>query len=749
MSMPVESNEDILETPDDGPDDNDIFQESQSETGDSVEQMPSLIKEQPHNADLLGDEEVPAWLEADLDRVRPDDEPVPDWLKAELSSDEVSDSSELPDDGAAEDLDATIISARPVDVYDDMVSDINDEIPSSIIQENLEQAGSDDLNWLDQIASGEGAAIEEPPTMSWEQPESDASVVGDSTPDEEPSWLTEVEPSPKFSEEGSQFNVNDRSSENLPGVEPDSGKPGIGLDDVDGNLSDISTEVPEDPDEAMAWLEQLAARQGASLDELPTVNESTEFTFEKIQSAEENVLVGDEPEAVIIEDAHLRDSENETPDDPDEAMEWLDKLASQRGAPDEELRSLINNEKVVDDEVVEHFVDDHDEELERALAELNDIEMPEDPVMAMAWLNELAGVPESETISPADELGVETVEEPSTPASPHDVVTARVEAETMLMDQSAMFTAEDSAGPAGSTVEEEEALAWLDQLSAHQNTTLEEPSPVPGYDGDEISDLIRSDDTGATFVNTEDLVEELDSISDTSQTEAGVIDDELTRAEAGADSGFGEEIEGEELELPRTGMTKEFAKQDVSESLPDWLAMEPQEDSLEDLTEESTTGLQKDELAWLDSLGEINSFGSPESPEEVVEAGFDRGVSKADLRPTAILQTEDDISDSEAIRSVLEDIESIPVDQAGVINQERLQNARSAVKVGSLDSAAGEYGVLIDDGEGLPFLIADLESAVDEHEGEPLLQRVLGDAYVRNGQIHKALETYRQALDHL
>ncbi len=749
MSMPVESNEDILETPDDGPDDNDIFQKSQSETGDSVEQMPSLIKEQPHNADLLGDEEVPAWLEADLDRVRPDDEPVPDWLKAELSSDEVSDSSELPDDGAAEDLDATIISARPVDVYDDMVSDINDEIPSSIIQENLEQSGSDDLNWLDQIASGEGAAIEEPPTMSWEQPESDASVVGDSAFDEEPSWLTEAKPSPKFSEEGSQFNVNDRSSENLPGLEPDSGKLGISLDDVDGNLSDISTEVPEDPDEAMAWLEQLAARQGASLDELPTVNESTEFTSEKIQSAEENVLVGDEPEAVIIEDAHLGDLENETPDDPDEAMEWLDKLASQRGAPDEELQSLINNKKVVDDEVVEHFVDDHDEELERALAELNDIEMPEDPVMAMAWLNELAGVTESETISPADELGVETVEEPSTPASPHDVVTARVEAETMLMDQSAMFTAEDSAGPAGSTVEEEEALAWLDQLAAHQNTTLEEPSPVPGYDGDEISDSFISDDTGATFVNTEDLVEELDSISDNSQTEAGVIDDELTRAEAGADSGFGEEIEGEELELPRTGMTKEFAKQDVSESLPDWLAMEPQEDSLEDLTEESTTGLEKDELAWLDSLGEINSFGSPESPEEVVEAGFDRGVSKADLRPTAILQTEDDISDSEAIRSVLEDIESIPVDQAGVINQERLQNARSAVKVGSLDSAAGEYGVLIDDGEGLPFLIADLESAVDEHEGEPLLHRVLGDAYVRNGQIHKALETYRQALDHL
>jgi hypothetical protein len=124
-------------------------------------------------------------------------------------------------------------------------------------------------------------------------------------------------------------------------------------------------------------------------------------------------------------------------------------------------------------------------------------------------------------------------------------------------------------------------------------------------------------------------------------------------------------------------------------------------------------------------------------------------VPLAELPPTAVLQTEDDISDSETIRAALEDLKSIPVDQASVISQERLHIARSAIEVGNLDSAAGEYSVLVNDGEGLPFLIADLESAVGDHEGEPLLQRVLGDAYVRNGQIHKALETYRQALDHL
>jgi cytochrome c-type biogenesis protein CcmH/NrfG len=45
-------------------------------------------------------------------------------------------------------------------------------------------------------------------------------------------------------------------------------------------------------------------------------------------------------------------------------------------------------------------------------------------------------------------------------------------------------------------------------------------------------------------------------------------------------------------------------------------------------------------------------------------------------------------------------------------------------------------------------LIGDLETAV-AGQRQPLLQRVLGDAYMRNGQLQKALDTYRDALDRL
>ena len=51
--------------------------------------------------------------------------------------------------------------------------------------------------------------------------------------------------------------------------------------------------------------------------------------------------------------------------------------------------------------------------------------------------------------------------------------------------------------------------------------------------------------------------------------------------------------------------------------------------------------------------------------------------------------------------------------------------------------------------ESLPYLIDDLETFYEERGPEPGLQRVLGDAYARNGQLQKALRVYREALDSL
>jgi uncharacterized protein HemY len=83
------------------------------------------------------------------------------------------------------------------------------------------------------------------------------------------------------------------------------------------------------------------------------------------------------------------------------------------------------------------------------------------------------------------------------------------------------------------------------------------------------------------------------------------------------------------------------------------------------------------------------------------------------------------------------------------IDSDTLEAARSAVSSGDLDQALETYSQLVNAGEGLPFVIADMEKALEEHGRQPGLRRLLGDAYSKNGQVQKALEAYRQALDEL
>jgi hypothetical protein len=129
----------------------------------------------------------------------------------------------------------------------------------------------DDLDgmmaWLEQLSSGAEPQLSEPASAEWD----DTLEAADEAQMAEPaSALEEEEPSLAFDEEAEpELEMTDLSwlpeepAEEL-ALEPPELEPEGAVD---------FGEVPEDPDEVMAWLEQLAARQGAPLDELPTVDE--------------------------------------------------------------------------------------------------------------------------------------------------------------------------------------------------------------------------------------------------------------------------------------------------------------------------------------------------------------------------------------------------------------------------------------------------------------------------------------------
>jgi tetratricopeptide (TPR) repeat protein len=83
------------------------------------------------------------------------------------------------------------------------------------------------------------------------------------------------------------------------------------------------------------------------------------------------------------------------------------------------------------------------------------------------------------------------------------------------------------------------------------------------------------------------------------------------------------------------------------------------------------------------------------------------------------------------------------------MDRQQLESARSALEVGDYDDALDRYNALLNSGQGLSLLISDLETASTRYTNNAPLRRLLGDAYMRNGQLQKAIDTYRQALDQL
>jgi hypothetical protein len=80
---------------------------------------------------------------------------------------------------------------------------------------------------------------------------------------------------------------------------------------------------------------------------------------------------------------------------------------------------------------------------------------------------------------------------------------------------------------------------------------------------------------------------------------------------------------------------------------------------------------------------------------------------------------------------------------------EPLLLARELLYEHSLDESALHYEQLVQSPETAKELVGELEQAVRDHPKHSALQRVLGDAYVRTGQLQDALDAYRQALSKL
>ena len=179
----------------------------------------------------------------------------------------------------------------------------------------------------------------------------------------------------------------------------------------------------------------------------------------------------------------------------------------------------------------------------------------------------------------------------------------------------------------------------------------------------------------------------------------------------------------------------------VEEALPDWL-------------DEDTGSLDElpGQTSWLRSLDEPDVSGWLEEEETTISTSHDQSVRS---RFESTIEAPFDTGPLPATDELMPDTDSfsLPEDEfeptVFALDEEKLVGARQAVEEGAFDDALQSYQELVDAGGGMMALIGDLENLITQHPERPLFRHLLGDAYMRNGQLQKALDTYRLALDQI
>lgn len=544
------------------------------------------------------------------------------------------------------------------------------------------------LDWLEQMALSE----EEPAKIETKAKESDIVDLTDEMPDdpdEALAWLENLAEE-KEGEEALAESVVDEPDGLLADMEAaldETAEPDLELaPKVESEIEDdVLAEIPDDPDAAMAWLEQLAAKQGARLEELPTV---TAEDLEPEADSSDDSAEDSAGISVVDTAADLASALAEASPEAEEEMGWLDEMADEQiDVPD--LAEVLDIEGADEIEV---------EEFDAATDEV-DVEVAEEPDDAMAWLEELAAqqdavVEEIPTPAEKEEDQLETSDE---------LLAETVADAPEIIDEGDELIA-DTVVDAGLEVSPEE-MAVVGDIAEETAADLAERGEIDDLDADAGEDAAEIEEP----VLQEELDEQLaEAISEP------VLEETL-------DSDRGEAEEGEEVE----------------DAMPDWLDFDADEEGVPGKTE------------WLDSLEEPDVTGWLEEEDDVSASGIrDRSIlTMPEPQPDV-----DTMITGIDLRAELGSVE-FPDDELGPsvldLDAEKLESARQAVTSGNLDDALSSYQELVDAGGGLMTLIADLKTAVVEHEEQPLLRHLLGDAYMRNGQLQKALETYRSALDQL
>jgi tetratricopeptide (TPR) repeat protein len=458
----------------------------------------------------------------------------------------------------------------------------SEAISSGNERDSQEGRSGDALAWLE--GSAFNAPIEEMPTLQWPDVKAEADAAGGEK------------------------------------VGPDSTQSAGDIETTDSEPA----QPPDDLEDAMLWLENLAKEQGTPIDEMPTLVKSRERELDPPSSG------------AAVQSLEQIGKTTPPPMLDSDPMAWLEQLAIDQNSPLEELPSVAD--RLLASEIVSQFDVDPDEGPSLEPLASQPVELDD----ALKYLE-----------NQAEAQGISLAEVSFDPAEPVESLDADLSAldQMVIAPIAAMAMKGETDPPAvenengewddlSAQIPEDpdEALAWLGELAGEE---------IPSDSESDRSVLAK----GAAVVAMADLVQS---------------DDQALDAE-------------------------------ILEGMPD----DPDE-----------------AMAWMEGL----AGHSEDAPANQMVSG----VPDDRERPA----------------------DEVPEDTSFAQNEDVLQ-ARAALSSGDVEAATERYRKLLDGGQGGPALINELETAVAGQTEELELAQLLGDAYMQDGQLQKALKIYRKGFAHL
>jgi predicted Zn-dependent protease len=269
--------------------------------------------------------------------------------------------------------------------------------------------------------------------------------------------------------------------------------------------------------------------------------------------------------------------------------------------------------------------------------------------------------------------------------------------------------------------EPEEAVAWLEMIAEQQVDELD--TEMGASPPDYLPDWMTSgvEDSDDLFVDA--ILEDM-----------GELD---------MSDGFEAPLPAAEV-IDNLGLSE-----DIHDSLPDWLPIASDDDAALSQTAWLQSLPELDVSSWLTAEQEATIIDFDEQMPHVDTGRFDQ--PEAPSRVSSFLKPPitDKLFDDAFIDDELLDAEVDQTAAALPVDERELRVVRGALRDEEFEAAAGKFQEMIASGTSTLALIAELETLADEHPDKPAFRRLLGDAYMRNGQLHKALTIYRDALDQM